>query len=171
MNESASYYLTEVLGWRWAALASSGDVSSNAAPDLVTVSGSASMSQEASVTHPITGPVFFVYSPFVLNDKEKQIVDKMLAALGFAGAQFFNSADHDSAFIKKYIEQTQISYAITYGINLPTELKLNSLELPSVAQFISTQNADQLQKLKRDAWEKLKQFKQNILSSKAQGEG
>jgi len=111
----------------------------------------------------VSGPnerrLFFVYTPFPMSAAERALVDKILSSVEVSEATFVAAHEPEGLDFRHLVQEGDSCFGISFGIRGPSEFGITWLELPSVSQFLDGADREKLQKLKREAWERLKEFK------------
>ncbi len=104
-------------------------------------------------------PVFCIYSPFELSEKELYFAKKMLSAVQVDDVQFFNQKDNSKEEILAFTQKHTHSFGISFGISQPLSVHSDWLEFAAISQFLDNSDPKKLEQLKRKAWVDLKKLK------------
>jgi hypothetical protein len=107
-------------------------------------------------TEPAATQAILVLTPFELTREEKEMAEKMLAAAEIKEKIFCT--------LESLTEQN-VSFGLAFGVEEGITTKINQIRwtcLPSIAQFLKTEDQQKLAALKRSAWTQLQALKKAI---------
>ncbi|MEQ1664682.1 MAG: hypothetical protein ABL927_04830 [Bdellovibrionales bacterium] len=98
---------------------------------------------------------FYVFTPFEMSNEERDLAEKMLKVLEVKNISFIHNNCQDD------FENHQ-GFGLSFGVAPHKLINIRWTEMESISSFVSEADPSKLQQSKRQAWEVLKNLKNEM---------